>query len=214
MIECLPTSGVKHLENRLISEEPDASGGSQRPLLELAVAAALLLGGIALTPVGSSAFPWLAGMACVLVVGYLGYDAAKEPAAWARWGLLPEGEGSWCVSLIYLGVLGLMSLPIVLLHLFIEKPLLAGHPLTYLVWCTVQDLVFFVLIQRNLEELLDPFVAAALTAVFFGLSHYPYAGLMILTALAGAAWGFLYLTHRALVLITASHWLLGVFILG
>jgi hypothetical protein len=73
-----------------------------------------------------------------------------------------------------------------------------AHPAAYLLWCAAQDFVFFSLVQRDLED----------------LSHYPYTGLIALTGLAALAWGAVFRLWRSLPLVTASHWVLGVFALG
>jgi hypothetical protein len=49
-----------------------------------------------------------------------------------------------------------------------------NDPLGYLFWCAVQDFLFFALVQKNLQERVPGPVAVLVTALLFGLSHYPY----------------------------------------
>jgi len=84
----------------------------------------------------------------------------------------------------------------------------------YLCWCAVQDFIFFGVTQRHLEDLTNPLLAVLLTAVLFGLSHYPFTDFVLLTTLAGLFWGYAFLRLRALWFVVLAHWAMGVVILG
>jgi hypothetical protein len=188
--------------------------GRARALLEAGVTAGLLLVVVLVAPLGSPEFVYATGAGCFLVFAYVAYHVARHPTACRRWGLVPDDRDGWAGGCFFLGVLYLVSLlPIALVQLLVEVPRV-GHPFAYLLWCAVQDFVFFVLILRNLEDLTHPALALATTALLFGLSHYPFHEFMFLTGLVAAVWGFLYLLWRALLLITACHWVMGMLVLA
>ena len=52
------------------------------------------------------------------------------------------------------------------------------------------------------------------TAVLFGLSHYPMAGLMAVTALIVVFWGYIFYRAHLLWPITVLHFLLGLLVMS
>jgi hypothetical protein len=185
--------------------------------LECAVVAAGVLAVVLAAPLGSPQFEYAALVAGPLAGAYAVWQAARHPAAACRrWGLVPgRGDEGWLHGCLALGVVGLTGLlPAVAAHLLMDPMPRIGHPAAYLLWCLVQDFVFFALAQRSLEDLLHPLAAVPAAAFLFALSHYPHDGLMYLTGLAGLAWGATFSLWRSLPLVTASHWVLGVFALG
>lgn len=203
---------------------------SVRTLLEAATACGLVLSFVVWSPLDDERSTIVQGAACLALVGYLIFDLMTS--GWQSWGLLPadvrgdwrrlelprpEVETGWRTQAAIFGGLGLVTqlsiLPALVVSLLVDTPLRA-HPLLYLLWCVVQDVIFFVLIQRNLESWLPAFAAVGITAVLFGLSHLPYTGFALVTGVVAAAWGTVYLTSRALVCIIASHWLMGMLVLS
>jgi membrane protease YdiL (CAAX protease family) len=184
-------------------------------LLEVAAFVAGLVLVVGLAPLGSRWFGLATAACCLLAFAYAGHRAATCPDVWQRWGLVPADRspdgclrGCLCVALSCL----LSLVPAVLVRFLMPVPAVTGAG-AYLVWCAVQDFLFFALLLRNLEDLTHPAVAVMTTAGLFGLSHYPFTGFMAVTALVGGLWGGLFLTTRSLPLVTLSHWLMGLIVL-
>lgn len=186
-----------------------------RAIGELSVTVAGLLLIVGFAPLGSESFPLVCGCACAGVVSYAIAQMCLRQGVIERWGLFPIDETEGCVvGCLWLCGLFLTSLvPMAFVWLYIETPRLAT-PLTYLIWCAIQDFIFFVLICRNLEELTHPILAILLTAGLFGLSHYPFEEFMWLTGLMGLIWGAFYVWKRSLIFITCLHWMMGMIVVG
>ncbi|MGE3807975.1 MAG: lysostaphin resistance A-like protein [Gemmataceae bacterium] len=212
-----------------MSQSAETDGLPWRPMLEASGTTALLVAGICLAPLSSEASVTAQVTLCLLILAYVGILLFTTD--WREWGLLPADPRrlwwTWGLPLdddpdslkargVMLGLLALITqlaiVPAFFVSFLVETPLRV-NPWGYLAWCVVQDTIFFVLIQRNLEVLLPPVAAVAITAVLFGLSHLPYVGFAVITAVMGAVWGTIYLTSRALVCIILSHWVLGLFAL-
>jgi membrane protease YdiL (CAAX protease family) len=184
-------------------------------LLEVAAFVAGLGSVVVLAPLGSRWFGPAVAACCLLTFAYAGHRAATCPDVWRRWGLVPanrsaEGCLRGCLVVALACLLGMV--PAALVRFFMPVPAVAGAG-SYLVWCLVQDFLFFAFLLRNLEDLTHPAVAILATAALFGLSHYPFAGFMAVTALVAGLWGGLFLTTRSLPLVTLSHWLMGLIVL-
>jgi hypothetical protein len=171
---------------------------------------------VAVAPLGSDHFavavPVVAGLAVVYAaVGLARFDGAAE-----GWGFVPPPRSDLEVvrGCLGAGVLVLAAFgPILVVHAFIERPWL-GDPWSYLLWCAVQDFLFFSLFLRNAAGLVTPHPAVLLTAVLFGLSHAPLEDFMYVTGLIAVPWGYVFLYSRLLWVVTASHFLLGVLVLA
>lgn len=192
--------------------------------LEPIAAVAFLLGFVFIAPLASRHFVTVVAWASVGVALYATLRIALKPPLGLRWGLPGFGRFDAANSLyrvdgelgscLLLGGTFLVSLlPMVLLREFIALPVMP-QPLMYFGWCVIQDFIFFALIQRNLEDLMDSHVAVAIAATLFGFSHYPHTGFMVATALIGATWGLLYVQTRSLLLIVLTHWVMGFITLG
>ena len=182
---------------------------------ELFVALAGLAAVLLFAPLGSEHFGVAVGACCVAIFVYAGYGLSRRPGTAARWGLLPglDSDG-WYFGCLYVGILLNISLmPILVVKWLLVLPAPAGA-WSYFLWCAVQDFVFFALIQRDLEDLTHPALAVPVAAGLFGLSHYPLTEFVALTTLVGLLWGYLFLATRALFLVTLTHWLMGVMVLG
>lgn len=130
-----------------------------------------------------------------------------------RWHLLPP---TWNDRKCYLyGAVGLLLIfavgvgPIFALRQFDVHMPNPGSPWIYLAWCTIQDFVFFSLILRGLSDQFNSHVSIWITAILFGISHFPSIEVMIGTLFIAAAWGYLFLKSRWLLFVIASHWFMG-----
>lgn len=187
-----------------------------RQVLEPAAVVAGLVGVVLFAPLDSRWFPTAVLILGAGAVGYAVFGLARFDGAAEDWGLVPPPRSDLEVvhGCLGTGILALVSLaPIGVLHLLVARPPM-GHPAAYLGWCAVQDFVFFSLFLRNVAGLVTPHPAVALTAVLFGLSHYPLDGFMVATGLVAAAWGYVFLYCRLLWVVTASHFLLGLLVLA
>lgn len=76
----------------------------------------------------------------------------------------------------------------------------------YPVWGILQQFALQVLVTRNLRALGAPAApTVAIAAALFGLSHYPDAPLMLLTASGGLVWTSVYLWRPNLWVIGVCH---------
>gem|GEM_PF-3446497 len=176
-------------------------------------ALALLVG---FAPLGTAEFlvalPWI----IVVSVLYAVWRLCRESGAAERLGFvapyhIDQDDTYGC---LFVGGLFFLSLvPIIILRLTVTMPRVYA-PWHYLLWCGVQDFLFFSLVQRNLEAHVHPAFAIAATALLFGLSHYPLTPFMLTTVVVGAIWGYLYHRTRYLLYVVVSHWMLGIIALG
>lgn len=188
---------------------------------ELVVVLVGLFAVVTFVPLSSKLFPWTCGAACVLAGGYAVYGAARRPGAARWWGFTWGGKyeddlarGLWNTGLLFLAAL----VPVAAVKCLVRTPSVL-HPVAYLVWCFVQDFLFFSLILRGVERLTagklvgHKHLAVLLTAVLFGLSHYPMSGFMGVTALIAVFWGYIFLRTRLLWPVTLLHFLLGLMVM-
>jgi membrane protease YdiL (CAAX protease family) len=188
----------------------------RRAFLELAVALLGLAAVVLFVPLGSPYFGWVSLGCCLAVVGYVAYGLARIPGAAEHWHLIPpaaDNEGcrfgcGYIAGLLFAGLI-----PIVAMKLLVTLPFEVSA-WSYLAWCVVQDFVFFSVILRNLADLTDPITGVLGAAVCFAASHYPFGEFMAATAAIGLLWGYLFVTTRWLLFVTASHWMMGLFLLG
>jgi membrane protease YdiL (CAAX protease family) len=158
---------------------------------------------------------------CAIVFVYALVRFCLCPSLAVRWGLVQggaywqyENDEATVYGCQFLGWLwGLSLVPIFILQSQVALPHIL-NPGGYMVWCAVQDFLFFALLQRNLQDKIPPPFAIGITALLFGLSHYPYTAFMLVTMVIGAVWGWLYYRSRSLIFVTFAHWLLGLVALG
>ncbi len=193
-----------------------------RVAVELAVVLIGLAAILAFVPLSSWKFPWVCGAACVLAGGYAIYGVARRPGAAAWWGFTWGGRdaddlaaGMWNTALLFLAAI----IPTGVVRYGVTRPMILDGG-SYLLWCVVQDFLFFSLILRGIDRLLDGHlpgsrhVAVFLTAVLFGLSHYPLTGFMAVTAVIAVCWGYIFVRTHLLWPITVLHFLLGLLVLS
>lgn len=86
----------------------------------------------------------------------------------------------------------------------------------YPIWGTIQQFLVIGLVAGNLQDLkeirLNEFVIIAVTAILFGLIHYPFYWLMAGTFILALLYGFIYLRGRNVYVMGLFHgWLGGLF---
>lgn len=123
---------------------------------------------------------------------------------WRAWGFRVDNIREPATALMAFGVAVLAAaaaiapapLPIGSVALFAIYPL----------WGVLQQFALQVLVTRNLRALGAPAAATVvLAAATFGLSHYPDAPLMLLTAAGGVVWTIVYLWRPNLWAIGLCH---------
>ena len=176
-------------------------------------------------PLGTYGFDVLTAVICAATLIYAVTGVLSTRGVAGRWGLPLAGgsdsysghadvqqELSGCMTLL-ISLFGGMALA-VLVRIIVPQPIGVTSSAGYLIWCGIQDFLFFALLLTNLEDLAGPVVALGVTALLFGLSHYPHSNLMAVTSVVGAIWGYVFLQYRSLGLITVAHWLMGLVLLG
>jgi membrane protease YdiL (CAAX protease family) len=167
-------------------------------------------------PLGSRGYLELCVAVSAIATVYGAYGLWRVPGTPRRWGLI--GNPRRTEGIVYgFGGAALMTalgaVPVVVGRSLIAHPPLAFPPL-YSLWCVVQDFVFFSLFLRNLVDRIPKSLAVGLTAILFGLSHYPFTEMVTLTAVAAVVWGYIYATSRVLWFVLVPHLLLGYLLLG
>ena len=124
-------------------------------------------------------------------------------------------RGLFNTGLLFVGSL----IPIAVVKCLVRTPTVL-HPAAYLFWCFAQDFLFFSLVMRGVERLSSGSVvghrhlAVWITALLFGLSHFPMYGFMLATAIIAVFWGYIFLRSRLLWPVTASHFVLGLMVMS
>lgn len=180
---------------------------------------------VVFAPLGTSAFEGIVVATALAVFFYIGFSLWANKGVARRWGFPFSQPPDLTNSLNSLDedVFGYLLLggffiagavPMLFLRMIAPQPIFVDHAFTYFLWCGIQDFLFFALVLPSLEDFIDAEIAIPLTALLFGLSHYPYPMLMAVTALAGGIWGYAFIKTRSLTLITFSHWLMGIVLLS
>jgi len=196
----------------------------RRTAIELLILGLLATGFLALVPRRPiSVDVVLAVLASVLVLLNAGYTRTHI------WGLLPrQVEGTdWRP-----GVFVTMALTVLVVLVFfligvavgyqgadwpgakarILHPYLPTAVLLYLPWALIQQILFqFYLLGRvcTLCPSLHPLAQSLLNGLVFGVVHTTDIWILLLAALGGTLWSFLYLRYRRLWPLVVSHALIG-----
>lgn len=216
-----------HAEVRKPARPPKRRRGPPKPSAaraagEIGAVVVALVGVVAFVPLSSRWFPWVCGAACVLAGGYAAWGASRRRGAAAWWGFTWGGRheddlarGVWNTALLLVASL----VPVAVVKCLVTTPTVL-HPVAYLVWCVIQDFLFFSLVLRGVERLTagklvgHTHLAVAVAAGLFGLSHFPLYGFMAATALIAVFWGYIFLRTRLLWPVTALHFLLGLLVMS
>ncbi len=188
---------------------------------ELVVVLAGMVGIVALVPLTSPWFVAATAAAGAVAAGYALHGVARRPGAAKWWGFVWGGsdDEGLALGLYRSGVLFAVALvPVVAVKALVRTPAVP-HPLPYFAWCFVQDFLFFSLVLKNLARLTAGSIAWHRhfavwgTAVLFGLSHFPLAGFMAVTAVVAVFWGYIFVQCRLLWPVTLSHFALGLMVM-
>ncbi len=168
-----------------------------RVAVELTSVVAGLVATVLFAPLASRWFVLATAIGCGITSGYAIYGALRLRGAASWWGLVwgGESEDDLARGFFQTGLLFFASLvPIAMVKCLIRTPAVS-HPAAYLLWCFVQDFLFYSIIERGLERLTagrvvgHRHIAVWGTAALFGLSHFPMVGFMLVTAIIAVFWG-------------------------
>jgi membrane protease YdiL (CAAX protease family) len=156
----------------------------------------------------------IVGMAATLL--YIVVAGVRNPRNWEEWGFLPhdDAEEDGGYGCVFIGWLMLFSIGFIFCAKFVLPLPHVTQPGGYLLWCTVQDFLFFGVLLRGLLLRMSGVPAVLITAALFAASHYPLAEFMGLTGIVALAWGYVYVKTRWLLPIVVSHWAMGIILLG
>ena len=193
-----------------------------RVVLELIVVSVALFAVVIFVPLASRWFVIVTAVACVFATGYAIYGAIRIRGAAKWWGFVWGGkyDDDLARGLFHTGLLFILALvPIAVIKCGIRTPTVT-NPLAYLLWCFAQDFLFFSILFRGIERLTPKWVVGSqhlpvgVTALLFGLSHFPFYGFMIATAGIAVFWGYIFQRSRLLWPVTALHFLLGLIVMA
>lgn len=150
--------------------------------------------------------------------GYVLYRSKKEPGILAYWGFRTDNFKKVMFMVLPFGGVAVVSFFVIGYsrdtininwHLI---PILLLYP----IWGVIQQFLVIGLMAGNLHDLenqkLSKPVIIVLTALLFGLVHYPYYWLMLGTFVLAIFYGFIYLRERNVYVMGLFHgWLGGLF---
>ena len=192
--------------------------------LEIACVVAAIAYVIFIAPLGSDQFQTATIVFSIAVGVYAIIKTIFVKGAGARWGFpfFRESIPAWSLGhtsedsagFIGVGMIFLLGIAPILVMRMIFHFDVQVSAWTYILWCIVQDLVFFAIVLTNLENIAGANLAIGATAVLFAASHYPLYPLAAATAIAGVAWGKLFVDTRSFAWVVASHFIMGICLLG
>jgi membrane protease YdiL (CAAX protease family) len=149
---------------------------------------------------------------------YVLYRSKKDSGILAHWGFRTDNFKKGLLMVLPFGVVAVVSFFII--GYFLGTINLNWHIipilLFYPIWGVIQQFLVIGLMAGNLQDLenqkLSKPVIIVLTALLFGVVHYPYYWLMVGTFALALFYGFIYLKERNVYVMGLFHgWLGGLF---
>lgn len=185
----------------------------------------LEIAAVLLTAAGKFIFmDWLKWKLLFIIVSTLGWAAyvylrnKKEPGILAHWGFRRDNFTKVLRMVLPFGLLAMISFFVT--GYFLGTINMTWHIipilLLYSIWGVIQQFLVIGLMAGNLQDLpnqnLSKPTIIILTALLFGLVHYPYYWLMVGTFVLALFYGFIYLKERNVYVMGLFHgWLGGLF---
>lgn len=185
----------------------------------------LEIAAVLLTAAGKFIFmDWLKWKLLFIIVSTLGWAAyvyfrnKKEAGILAHWGFRVDNFMKVLRMVLPFGLLAVISFFVT--GYFLGTINMTWHIipilLFYPIWGVIQQFLVIGLMAGNLQDLphqnLSKPTIILLTALLFGLVHYPYYWLMIGTFVLALFYGFIYLKERNVYVMGLFHgWLGGLF---
>jgi uncharacterized protein len=153
--------------------------------------------------------------AIVAWTAYVIYQARKHPGTLSHWGFRLDNFKSVLLMILPFGVTAVVIF--FLVGWYQNTINLTWHIIPvlilYPIWGVVQQFLVIALVGGNLNELksntLKPFFAIFLTALLFGLIHYPFYWLMIGTFFLALFYGYIFFKNRNVYVMGVFHGWLG-----
>lgn len=154
-------------------------------------------------------------VAIILWTSYVVYRSARPKGILSYWGFRTDNFGK--VALIVLPYGLVFVLLFFAVGYYRDTININWHIIPILIlyptWGIIQQFLVIGLVAGNLQHLQKDkqkkLVIVTLTAVLFGLLHYPYAWLMFGTFILGLLYGFIYLRERNVYVMGMFHGWLG-----
>jgi len=150
--------------------------------------------------------------------GYVIYQGGRMPETLRYWGFRLDNFREVMFRILPFGIVSVIAFFLVgylrdSIHLTWHIiPILILYP----VWGVIQQFLVIALVAGNLQDLkqrrLNDFVIVTVTALLFGLIHYPFYWLIAGTFVLALLYGFIYLKARNVYVMGLFHgWLGGLF---
>jgi membrane protease YdiL (CAAX protease family) len=162
-------------------------------------------------------FPFVA-IAIISWITYIIYRSKKQSTILKYWGFRTDNFKSVLKRVLPFGLLAVISF--IGAGLYQNTINLTWHIIPILIlyplWGTIQQFLLIALTAGNLQDLkgqkLNKGIIILLSALLFGVIHYPYVWLMIATFVLAVFYGWIYLKERNLYVLGLFHgWLGGIF---
>lgn len=150
--------------------------------------------------------------------GYVWYRSKKEPGILAHWGFRTDNFKKVMLMVLPFGAAAVLAFFVT--GYFLDTINLNWHIipilLLYPIWGVIQQFLVIGLMAGNLQDIENQKLSKPgiiiLTALLFGLVHYPYYWLMLGTFILALFYGFIYLRERNVYVMGLFHgWLGGLF---
>ena len=162
-------------------------------------------------------FPFVV-VAIISWVSYIIYRNRKQPGITKYWGFRTDNFKAVLKKVLPFGLLAIITFfgvgfykgtINITWHII---PILILYP----IWGTIQQFLLIALTAGNLQDMknqkLNKAFIILLSALLFGVIHYPYLWLMIATFILALFYGWIYLSKRNLYVLGLFHgWLGGLF---
>lgn len=148
-------------------------------------------------------------------IGYVVHRSKHAPDILKYWGFRKDNFRDVTMRILPFGIVSVLLFVMagyyrdtinVTWHIF---PILILYP----IWGVIQQFLVIGLVAGNLQHLkkqrLNNFSIILLTAILFGLLHYPYHWLMVGTFVLALLYGFIYLQSRNIFVMGLFHGILG-----
>ena len=162
-------------------------------------------------------FPFVA-IAIIFWITYIIYRSKKQPTILKYWGFRTDNFKSVLKIVLPFGLLAVISF--IGLGFYQSTINITWHIIPILIlyplWGTIQQFLLIALTAGNLQDIngqkLNKAMIIFLSALLFGVIHYPYVWLMMATFILAIFYGWIYLTKKNLYVLGLFHgWLGGIF---
>jgi membrane protease YdiL (CAAX protease family) len=156
-------------------------------------------------------------VAIILWTGYVIYRSKNNAGIRKYWGFRFDNFKKVARAILPFGVLALIIF--ISIGLYRDTINITWHIIPililYPVWGIIQQFLLIALTAGNLQDLTNSYLSKGviilLSAILFGLIHYPFAWLILGTFILAIFYGFIYLKERNIYVLGIFHGWLGAF---